>query len=112
MYICVCVIFRAIYYKSLSMLNKKQPYTVVRVKEQPDGNILLFLRGGVFEGKFMSLLQVPNEALRAFRVAKQRLEELYGKDATLTLENCGISRFNGGGPIIKIYGMGYTQYLT
>ena len=93
------------------MLNKKQPYTVVRVKEKTDDGILLFLRGGVFEGEFMSLL-VPDAALRAFRVAKQRLEELYGKDATLTLTNCGISRFNGGGPIIKISGMGYTQYLT
>jgi len=85
------------YYKSLSMLNKRQPYTVVRVKEKSDGGILLFLRGGVFEGEFMSLLLVPDTALRAVRVAKQRLEELYGKDATLTLENCGISRFNGGG---------------
>ena len=108
----MCVIFRAMYYKSLSMLNKKQPYTVVRVKEKADGGILLFLRGGVFEGEFISLLLVPDEALRAFRVAKQRLEELYGKDAALTLGNCGISRFNGGGPIIKISGMGYTQYLT
>ena len=97
----MCVIFRAMYYKSLSMLNKKQPYTVVRVEEPPDGNTLLFLRGGVFEGEFMSLLLVPNEALRAFRVAKQRLEELYGKDATLTLTNCGISRFNGGGLLSK-----------
>jgi len=108
----MCVIYRAMYCKSLSMLNKKQPYTVVRVEEQPDGNILLFLRGGVFEGEFMSLFLVPNEALRAFRVAKQRLEEQYGKDATLTLTHCGISRFNGGGPIIKISGMGYNQYLT
>jgi len=108
----MCVIFRAMYYKSLSMLNKKQPYTVVRVKEQPDGNILLFLRGDVFEGEFMSLLLALDAALRAFRVAKQSLEELYGKDATLTLQNCGISRFNVGGPIIKISGMGYTQYLT
>jgi len=108
----MCVIFRPMYYKSLSMLNKKQPHTVVRVEEQPDNNILLFLRSGVFEGEYMSLLLVPNEALRAFRVAKQRLEELYGKDATSTLTHCGISRFNGGGPIIKISGMGYNQYLT
>ena len=73
------VIFRAMYYKSLSMLNKRQSYTVSRVKDTTDGGIILYLRGGVFEGEFMSLLLVPDTALRAFRVAKQHMEELYGK---------------------------------
>ena len=68
------------------MLNKRQPYTVLRVKDTTDGGILLYLRGGVFEGELMSLL-VPDTALRAFRVAKQHMEELYGKNATLTLEH-------------------------
>ena len=108
---CVCD-FQSHVLQVFVCLEKKQPYTVVRVEEQPDGNILLHLRGDVIEGEFMSLLLVPNEALRAFRVEKNRLEEIYGKDATLTLTNCGNSRFNGGGPIIKISGMGYNQYLT
>jgi hypothetical protein len=31
------------YYRSLSLLNERQPYTIVKVVEKEDGIILLFL---------------------------------------------------------------------
>ena len=98
------------YYRSLSLPNERQPYTIVKVVEKEDGNILLFLRGNEFEGEFMSLL-LPEHSRQAFRDASRLNIENNGKDAKLKLKYYGYTNFDGN-KIIRISGKEFTRYLV
>jgi len=97
-------------YRSLRQLEEQRSYKIVRTEEREDKNILLFLKGYGDEEEFMSLL-LPRSLHPAFRSAKRQNIERNGEAAELKLKYYGCTNFDGGNPIIRISGKGFTRYL-
>jgi len=92
--------------RSVRLLKEMTPYKIVRTVES-DENILLFFKEYKDPREIMTFL-LPRSLHPAFKVVK-RLNN--GEAAGLKFKYYGCRCSNGGVPIIRLSGRGFTKYL-
>jgi len=96
-------------FRSLNSLKPLQLYAITKVQENPQGMLLLTLRGNEEEGTFRSFFLLPHLSRQLLRESVLRNIQRNGSNSPLYLVHTGISFF--GYPLLDVGGEGFVQRL-
>jgi len=96
-------------YRSLSSLTALHAYTILRIEENQQGFLNLYLRGSAEEGEFKPLFLLPFMAKALLKAAAKRKKLRNGEDSPLYLVFTGVYFY--AFPLLEVSGEGFTQRL-